>query len=87
MLRGDGKLLFPPCPLFFVFYCSLSHPKPLQTPGLHAPCTLLNKLASSLIRNQLNFNTYKGGKFLKKLWCCVGGSITRLFGLSTGLIM
>ena len=20
---------------------------------------------------------YKGGKFLKKLWCCVGGSITR----------
>ena len=19
----------------------------------------------------------KGGKFLKKLWCCVGGSITR----------
>ena len=24
----------------------------------------------SLIRN-------KGGKFLKKLWCCVGGSITR----------
>ena len=21
--------------------------------------------------------TYKGGKFLKKLWCCVGGSITR----------
>ena len=26
----------------------------------------------------------KGGKFLKKLWCCVGGSITVL---STGLIM
>ena len=22
----------------------------------------------------------KGGKFLKKLWCCVGGSITRSFG-------
>ena len=22
----------------------------------------------------------KGGKFLKKLWCCVGGSITRQFG-------
>ena len=22
-------------------------------------------------------NLYKGGKFLKKLWCCVGGSITR----------
>ena len=21
----------------------------------------------------------KGGKFLKKLWCCVGGSITNLF--------
>ena len=21
--------------------------------------------------------TNKGGKFLKKLWCCVGGSITR----------
>ena len=21
--------------------------------------------------------TGKGGKFLKKLWCCVGGSITR----------
>ena len=20
---------------------------------------------------------FKGGKFLKKLWCCVGGSITR----------
>ena len=20
---------------------------------------------------------YRGGKFLKKLWCCVGGSITR----------
>ena len=22
-------------------------------------------------------HTSKGGKFLKKLWCCVGGSITR----------
>ena len=22
----------------------------------------------------------KGGKFLKKLWCCVSGSITRQFG-------
>ena len=22
-------------------------------------------------------NKNKGGKFLKKLWCCVGGSITR----------
>ena len=22
-------------------------------------------------------DSYKGGKFLKKLWCCVGGSITR----------
>ena len=22
----------------------------------------------------------KGGKFLKKLWCCVGGNITREFG-------
>ena len=24
-----------------------------------------------------NFLMNKGGKFLKKLWCCVGGSITR----------
>ena len=23
------------------------------------------------------YNLGKGGKFLKKLWCCVGGSITR----------
>ena len=23
------------------------------------------------------FHIDKGGKFLKKLWCCVGGSITR----------
>ena len=30
----------------------------------------------------------KGDKFLKKLWCCVGGSITRLFiVLSTKLTM
>ena len=35
------------------------------------------------------FQTNKGGKFLKKLWCCVGGSITRQFGFIklTGLIM
>ena len=25
----------------------------------------------------LQLITNKGGKFLKKLWCCVGGSITR----------
>ena len=23
------------------------------------------------------YQSHKGGKFLKKLWCCVGGSITR----------
>ena len=27
--------------------------------------------------NRLNLVTNKGGKFIKKLWCCVGGSITR----------
>ena len=28
--------------------------------------------------DKLNYkNKNKGGKFLKKLWCCVGGSITR----------
>ena len=25
----------------------------------------------------LMFKANKGGKFLKKLWCCVGGNITR----------
>ena len=24
----------------------------------------------------VTFQTNEGGKFLKKLWCCVGGSIT-----------
>ena len=32
------------------------------------PCGIL-KLTNLLMN--------KGGKFLKKLWCCVGGSITR----------
>ena len=27
--------------------------------------------------NQSNLQVSKGGKCLKKLWCCVGGSITR----------
>ena len=26
---------------------------------------------------QGNSEMNKGGKFLKKLWCCVGGSVTR----------
>ena len=29
-----------------------------------------------LVLNRVRF-LYKGGKFLKKLWCCVGGSIAR----------
>ena len=29
------------------------------------------------VRLVLILPTGKGGKFLKKLWCCVGGSITR----------
>ena len=27
--------------------------------------------------NRTKFQSSKRGKFLKKLWCCVGGSITR----------
>ena len=30
---------------------------------------------------------YKGGKFLKKLWCCIGGSVQDNLIWSTGLIM
>ena len=29
---------------------------------------------------RLNLHANNGGKFLEKLWCCVGGSITRLSG-------
>ena len=29
--------------------------------------------------NQIIFFTQRGGKFLKKLWCCVGGGIKRFF--------
>ena len=32
---------------------------------------------TGIIRNIKNITMHKGGKFLKKLWCCVGGSITR----------
>ena len=28
-------------------------------------------------RGKPEYPEKKGGKFLKKLWCCVGGSITR----------
>ena len=32
-------------------------------------------------KNVINHRgTNKGGKFLKKVWCCVGRSITRYFG-------
>ena len=27
------------------------------------------------IAGNINLNTNKGGKFLKKLWCCVGGKV------------
>ena len=31
-------------------------------------------------KTEQEVQTNKGVKFLKKLWCCVGGSITRQFG-------
>ena len=31
----------------------------------------------NLLITRLDLDNVKGGKFLKKLWCCVGGSITR----------
>ena len=34
------------------------------------------KVKSQLYKARLHLKN-KGGKFLKKLWCCVGGSITR----------
>ena len=37
-------------------------------------------------KQSINFN--KGGKFLKKLWCCVGGKVLQgNLALSTDLIM
>ena len=33
--------------------------------------------ANKLISKPNIATNYKGGKFLKKLWCCVGGSLTR----------
>ena len=30
-----------------------------------------------IAQSKYMYQTNKGGKFLKKLWCCVGGSITR----------
>ena len=40
---------------------------------------LLNWIATNdKIKNEAKQNfRNKGGKFLKKLWCCIGGSITR----------
>ena len=35
----------------------------------------------------MNLIMVKGGKFLKKLWCCVGGSIQDNLVLSTELTM
>ena len=32
-------------------------------------------ITSFRISSRLNQSSNKGGKFLKKLWCCVGGSI------------
>ena len=44
-----------------------------KTLGDRAFCAAAPKLWNNLPNNIRN----KGGKFLKKLWCCVGGSITR----------
>ena len=38
-------------------------------------CILFKAMASPSRETYLCLS--KGGKFLKKLWCCVGGSITR----------
>ena len=35
------------------------------------------------VEMQTSIANYKGGKFLKKLWCCVGGSITRNCGAAS----
>ena len=40
-------------------------------------CKLLNLITMVVKKPRPYVNWDKGGKFLKKLWCCVGGSITR----------
>ena len=48
---------------------------------LHALTSEMVPDANSLLIEELpevaTSQNNKGGKFLKKLWCCVGGSITR----------
>ena len=39
---------------------------------------LFFKFRGHLFKGSILIN--KGGKFLKKLWCCVGGNVTRLCG-------
>ena len=41
----------------------------------------LQELQNGIVKkSQFIIQLNNGGKFLKKLWCCVGGSITRQFG-------
>ena len=69
-------------PEFVYFAVEICHcgPLPSATPGFSLGQKLCELAKHQRCRSawvgQADFRK-KGGKFLKKLWCCVGGSITR----------
>ena len=50
---------------------------PLEQQKQDSHVCQMNRIFPLILRKIRVITTNKGGKFLKKLWCCVGGSIAR----------
>ena len=56
-------------------YCGICHTQVIM--GVCTKRTIVNSQVNHHVVLIGGYKHVKGGKFLKKLWCCVGGSIVR----------